>query len=105
MKVKEGKLVSDGLELNTLEVALDHTTLLIIEGYGGFVMCGALDVEIYNSPKMIARGVICGKAIGVKTIEELYQAELAEVCQYAKAIGWEPGTRVYEAFHILSQKE
>ena len=63
MKIKEGKLLYDSLELSTLEVELKGTTLLLIEGYNAFFMCGALDVNIYNSPKMLERNVICCKAV------------------------------------------
>ena len=47
MRVKEGNLQDNGITLDTLEVFLDNTTLLVIDGYKGFAMCGALDVSIY----------------------------------------------------------
>ena len=64
MKIKEGKIIDNGLELETVEIILDGTTLLIISGYGGFAMCGALDVGIYNSDKFIDRKVMCFKSVG-----------------------------------------
>lgn len=105
MKIKEGKLLYDSLELSTLEVELKGTTLLLIEGYNAFFMCGALDVNIYNSPKMLERKVICGKAVGVKTIEELLNASLVQVSNYAKYIGLFEGMKVYEAFSKLSKEK
>ena len=46
MKIKQGLMKRNELELNTVEIELEGTTLLLLEGYGAFFMCGALDVEI-----------------------------------------------------------
>lgn len=105
MIIKEGKIEQYGLTLNTLEVYLDNTTLLVIEGYGGFVMCGALDVDIYNTPKMIDRKVICAKAVGVRTIDELLHAPIHQACQYAEEIGWKSGMKIYDAFKKISSEK
>ena len=105
MFIKESKLFVDNLELSALEVKLKGTTLLLIEGYNAFFMCGALDVNIYNSPKMLDRKVICGKALGVKTIDELYNAPLVHICDYGKSKGLIEGMKVYEAFSKLSEEK
>lgn len=104
MKIKEGILKDNEISLETLEVALDNTTLLILEGYGGFAMCGALDVNIYNTPKMKERKVICFKAVGVKTLEQLYEAEINDVSEYAISLGIYKGMKVKDGFEILSKK-
>ena len=68
-------------------------------------MCGALDVSVYNSDKMKDRKVICGKALGVKTIKELYNSNLVEISNYGKSIGLKEGMKVYEAFKALSKEK
>lgn len=100
MIVKQGILKKDGLVLNTLEVELKNTTLLLLEGYGAFFMCGALDVEIYKD-----REVLAGKAVKVKTLEELYNAPVFALTNYAVKLGLTPGMRVYEAFRKISEEK
>ncbi|MBE6137966.1 MAG: DUF1805 domain-containing protein [Erysipelotrichaceae bacterium] len=104
MIIKDGILKDDEISLETLEVNLGNTTLLLLEGYNAFAMCGALDVDIYNTPRMLERKVACFKAVGVKTLEQLYEAEIYEASEYAKSLGINKGIRVSEAFKKLSQK-
>ena len=104
MIVKEGILKDNDISLETLEVKLPNTTLLILEGYNAFAMCGALDTNIYNTPKMMDRKVICFKAIGVKTLEELYEAKIADLSNYAKTLGLEKGMYIKDAFKIISKE-
>ena len=104
MIVKEGILKDNDIFLETLEVNLGNTTLLILHGYNAFAMCGALDTNIYNTPKMKDRRVICFKAIGVKTLEELYEARIADLSDYAKTIGLEKGMYIKDAYKIISKK-
>ena len=63
-------------------------------------MCGALDTTVYKD-----REVICGKALGVKTIEQLYNAPIVELSEYAKQKGLKVGMLVYEAFKELSKEK
>lgn len=100
MNVIEKKYIKDGLELNALMVELHNTTLLLLEGYDAFFMCGALDTAVYQN-----REVVCGKAVGVKTLDDLYDAPIKDCSNYAKHIGIIPGMSVYEAFNKLSKKE
>jgi uncharacterized protein YunC (DUF1805 family) len=100
--VKKDILAKDGLALKTLEVNLPNTTLLIIEGFDAFAMCGALNVDVYNSEKMKARHVVCMRAVGVRTIDDLYNAKIEESSDYAKTIGIIPGMLVKDAFKKLS---
>ena len=51
MQIKQGLIEKEGLELKYVEIALKNTTLLIIEGYESFFMCGALDVSVYRIEK------------------------------------------------------
>ena len=104
MRVKEGILKDNDISLETLEVNLDNTTLLILHGYNAFAMCGALDTNIYNTPKMKDRKVICFKAVGVKTLEELYEAKIADLSDYAKSLGIDKGMYIKDAYKIISKK-
>lgn len=102
MKIKEGMLRDNLISLKTLEVDLDNTKLLILSGYNAFAMCGALNVDIYNSPKMVSRHVVCMRAVGVRTLEDLYEAKIEDCSNYAKSIGIEPGIYIKDAFKKLS---
>ena len=55
MIIKKEEINKYELNLTTLEIEMKGTTLLIIEGYNAFFMCGALDVDVYNSSKMLER--------------------------------------------------
>lgn len=100
MQIKQGLIEKEGLELKYVEIALKNTTLLLIEGYESFFMCGALDVSVYKN-----REVICGKAFGVKTIDQLLNAKIVDLSEYAKTKGLESGMLVYEAFKKLSKEK
>ncbi|MDE5715916.1 MAG: DUF1805 domain-containing protein [Anaeroplasmataceae bacterium] len=99
MEVLQNKLISEELTLNSLEIRLKGTTLLLLEGYGAFFMCGALDCTVYKE-----REVVCGRALGVKTIYELYNAEIRDVSSYALTKGIVPGMKVYEAFKKIRKE-
>ena len=100
MKINRGLLKKDNLELNYVEICLHNTTLLLIEGYKSFFMCGALDTTVYKQ-----REVVCGKVLGVKTIDELYNAKIVDLSEYAKQQGLKIGMTVCEAFKELSKKK
>ncbi len=104
MRIKEGILKDNDISLETLEVDLGNTTLLILEGYKAFAMCGALNVDVYNSEKMKARNVICIRALGVKTLEELYEAKAVEVSEAGINSGLAVGMSVKDCFEALSKK-
>lgn len=102
MIVKEGRIVDNNLSLDTVEVVLDNTTLLIISGYGGFAMCGALNVDVYNKLAKKGRNVLCMRAIGVKTLEDLYDAKIEDLSDYAISLGLTKGMYVKDAFKKIS---
>lgn len=70
----------------TLSVELPKTNLLIVMNEFGYIMCGALDVALLNE-KLKDRKVIAGRAVGVKTIEELLSAPLESVTYEAERLG------------------
>jgi len=59
-------------------------------------MCGALDVALLND-KLKDRGIIAGRAVGVKTLDELLEAPLESVTYGAENIGIAAGMRGRDA--------
>ena len=53
-----------------ISVILPKTNLLVVTNDNGYIMCGALDVALLNE-KLADRKVIAGRAVGVKTIDQL----------------------------------
>lgn len=81
----------EGHSFLSIEVELPKTNLLIITNEIGYIMCGALDVALLNK-KLKDRKVIAGRAVGVKTIEELLHAPLESVTYEAERLGVKKGT-------------
>ncbi len=73
-----------------ISVQLPKTTLLVISNDIGYIMCGALDVGLLNE-RLFDRQIIAGRAVGVKTLEELLNAPLESVTDEARKRGIIPG--------------
>ena len=73
-----------------ISVQLPKTNLLVVTSDKGYIMCGALDVSILNE-KLKDRKVIAGRAVGVKTIDQLLEAPLESVTYEAEAFGIHKG--------------
>lgn len=71
-------------------VRLPKTTLLSVSNDKGYIMCGALDIGLLNA-KLKDRGIVAGRAVGVKTIKELLEAPLESVTFEAERLGIHPG--------------
>ncbi|TCJ04777.1 YunC family protein [Cytobacillus praedii] len=69
-----------------VSVELPKTNLLVVTNDKGYIMCGALDVALLNE-KLKDRKVIAGRAVGVKTIEQLLEAPLESVTYEAESLG------------------
>ena len=67
-------------------VLLPKTTLLTVSNDKGYIMCGALDVDLLNA-KLKDRKIIAGRAVGVRTIEQLLNAPLESVTLEAEELG------------------
>ena len=104
MRVKKGNIKYDKIRLKYVDIDMDNTSILIIEGYNAFAMCGALNIDVYNTEKMIDRNVICMRATGVRTIEALLDAKVESCSNYAKTKGIEKDMLIKDAFEILSKK-
>ncbi|GKU83204.1 YunC family protein [Niallia sp. NCCP-28] len=69
-----------------ISVQLPKTNLLVVKSEIGYIMCGALDVALLNE-KLKDRKIIAGRAVGVKTIEQLLDAPLESVTAEAENYG------------------
>ncbi|MCS0673210.1 YunC family protein [Cytobacillus firmus] len=81
----------DGHTFLSVSVQLPKTNLLVVTNDKGYIMCGALDVALLNE-KLKDRKVIAGRAVGVKTIEQLLNAPLESVTFEAEELGIVKGT-------------
>lgn len=71
-------------------VRLPKTTLLAVTTDNGYIMCGALDVGLLNE-RLASREIVAGRAVGVKTIQELLDAPLESVTSTAEKRGISAG--------------
>ncbi len=69
-----------------VSVKLPKTNLLVVTSDKVYIMCGALDVALLNE-KLKDRQIIAGRAVGVKTIEQLLEAPLESVTYEAMELG------------------
>jgi uncharacterized protein YunC (DUF1805 family) len=86
----------DGHVVLGIEVKLPKTTLLAVATDKGYIMCGALDIGLLND-KLADRKIIAGRAVGVRTLEQLLEAPLESVTHEAAALGIHPGMSGLEA--------
>ena len=75
-----------GHYFTAVTVHLPKTTLLTISNERGYIMCGALDVGLLNQ-KLADRKIIAGRAVGVRTIDDLLKAPLESVTYEARECG------------------
>ncbi|MFC4776336.1 YunC family protein [Paenibacillus sp. GCM10023252] len=92
--------LSDGSTVLGVEVKLPKTTLLAVTTDKGYIMCGALDVGLLNE-RLRDRAIIAGRAVGVKTLEELMEAPLESVTTSAEALGITPGMKGADALLLM----
>ncbi|MCA1027877.1 DUF1805 domain-containing protein [Cytobacillus kochii] len=83
-------VILDGHTFMTVSVELPKTNLLVVSNDNGYIMCGALDVALLNE-KLKDRHVIAGRAVGVKTIQQLIDAPLESVTFAAEELGIKKG--------------
>ncbi|ANB55589.1 hypothetical protein GFC29_2259 [Anoxybacillus sp. B7M1] len=86
----------DNYPFIAISVQLPKTNLLAVASDQGYIMCGALDVGLLNE-KLKDRGIIAGRAIGVRTIEQLLEAPLESVTVAAEERGITVGMTGREA--------
>lgn len=86
----------EGHTVMGVEVKLPKTTLLAVYTTRGYIMCGALDVGLLNQ-KLADRQIIAGRAVGVRTLEDLLEAPLESVTVEAERWGIHPGLKGKDA--------
>ncbi|MCK0472742.1 YunC family protein [Halalkalibacter sp. APA_J-10(15)] len=65
---------------------LPKTNFMAVTNDVGYIMCGALDVALLND-KLKDRKIVAGRAVGVRTIEQLLEAPLESVTLEAEQLG------------------
>jgi len=90
----------DGKMAIGVSVELPKTRLLAISTDKGYIMCGALDVHLLNT-RLAAREILAGRALGVRTLEELLDAPLADVTDAALQVGISVGMTGRDALRHL----
>ncbi|MEX2461663.1 MAG: DUF1805 domain-containing protein [Paenibacillaceae bacterium] len=90
----------EGVEAIGIEVSLPKTTLISVSTARGYIMCGALDVSLLNE-KLKDRKIIAGRAVGVRTIEQLLEAPLESVTYEAEERGIVAGMKGKDALLLM----
>ncbi|BDG37327.1 DUF1805 domain-containing protein [Parageobacillus sp. VR-IP] len=89
-------MMIDGYPFIAISVQLPKTNLLAVASEKGYIMCGALDVALLNE-KLRDRGIVAGRAVGVRTIEQLLEAPLESVTVAAEELGITVGMKGKDA--------
>jgi uncharacterized protein YunC (DUF1805 family) len=98
--VKMKPICYEGVEAIGIEVSLPKTTLITVSTDRGYIMCGALDIGLLNE-RLSDRKIIAGRAVGVKTIEQLLEAPLESVTYEAEELGIVPGMKGRDALQLM----
>jgi uncharacterized protein YunC (DUF1805 family) len=77
-------------------VELPKTTLIVVTTDKGYIMCGALDVNLLNE-RLKDREIIAARATGVRTLEQLLEAPLESVTYSAEKLGITKGMKGKDA--------
>ncbi|WP_078544193.1 YunC family protein [Litchfieldia alkalitelluris] len=89
-------IVIDNQQFTAITVKLPKTNFMAVTNDNGYIMCGALDVALLNE-KLKDRGIIAGRAVGVRTIEQLLEAPLESVTIEAENKGITVGMKGKDA--------
>jgi uncharacterized protein YunC (DUF1805 family) len=77
-------------------IDLGKAPLLIIQVKKGYVMCGYLNMAAANK-----LGDVAGKVTGVKTFDDMLNADVVEVSEDAKLVGLKQGMNVKDFLNAL----
>lgn len=95
--IEADRLTIDGKMALGVRIDLpDSPPLVAIIGDGGFVMCGFLNVDTAEKLNVAAAVVS-----GVKTFDDVFQAEIRAATSRAKAKGIRPGMKALDALKLL----
>jgi|SRR5690625_1928686 len=97
MVITVSSIEINSIVFTAVRVELPKTNLLIVSNEIGYIMCAALDVNVLNE-KLKDREVVAGRAVGVRTIQDLLQAPLEMITETAaERYGWEVGMKGKDA--------
>ncbi|MDV2684157.1 DUF1805 domain-containing protein [Alkalihalophilus lindianensis] len=82
---------------------LPKTNFMAVTNDVGYIMCGALDVGLLNA-KLKERKIVAGRAVGVRTIEQLLEAPLESVTLEAEELGITVGMKGKDALLKMKYK-
>lgn len=89
-------ILIEGVPFTAITMKLPKTNFLAVYNERGYIMCGALDVALLND-KLAERKIIAGRAVGVRTIDQLLEAPLESVTFEAEHLGISVGMKGKEA--------
>ncbi len=81
-------------------VELPRTRLVAASVPAGYIMCGALDVDLLDRV-LGERHIVAGRAVGVRTLDDLLGKPLERVTAAARALGVHEGMTGIEALARL----
>ena len=95
------KNVSTIIELDKGQVTgflieLGAAPLIIIKAKKGYVMCGYLNINIANK-----LGEIAGRVTGVKSFDDVLNANIVELSENAKKIGLKEGMKARDFLNSI----
>jgi len=98
---KMNKNVSTIIELDKGQVTgflieLGAAPLIIIKAKKGYVMCGYLNINIANK-----LGEIAGRVTGVKSFDDVLNANIVELSENAKKIGLKEGMKARDFLNSI----
>lgn len=94
-------VVIEGKQFTAVTINFPKTYFSAVTNEKGYIMCGALDVDILNKKK--ERGIIAGRALGVTTIEQLLEAPLESITDEAKKLGIAAGMKGKDALLLMAE--
>jgi uncharacterized protein YunC (DUF1805 family) len=94
-------IVIDSKQFTAVTIALPKTNFMAITNEKGYIMCGALDVALLNE-RLKERCIIAGRAVGVKTLDQLLEAPLESVTYEAEKLGIVVGTKGKDALLMMT---
>ena len=101
---EETLLEIDGLPVRAVSVELPRTRLVILATQTGYLMCGALDVALLDD-RLGDRRIVAGRALGVRSYQDLLDRPLERVTAAARELGILPGMTGREALRRLLAAE
>ncbi|WP_338778229.1 DUF1805 domain-containing protein [Metabacillus sp. FJAT-52054] len=93
-------IVIDGQMFTAVTVKLPKTNFMAISSEKGYIACGALDVALLND-QLKDREILAGRAVGVRTIDQLLHAPLESVTFEAQRCGIHAGMTGRDALLLM----